>query len=84
MSEMPHCAAGQQRCKMLRAGYFGWLRIREFNRKLIISRARITESIAQDSGLIKVKAAAVPARRTALEMLGKVSGCTIGVDKCIQ
>jgi len=84
MSEMPHCVAGQRRCKMLSESYFSWLRIREFNRKLMISRARITESIAQDSGLRTVRAAAVPARRTALEMLGKVSGCTIGVDKCIQ
>ncbi len=83
MSEMPHCTTGQRRCKMLRASYFGWLRISEFNRKLMISRARITESIAQDSGLRTV-AAAVPARRTALEMLGKVSGCTIEVDTCIQ
>ena len=84
MSEMPHCAAGQRRCKMLRASYFGWLRIREINRKLMISGARITESIAQDSGLINVEASAVPARGTALEMLRKVSGCTIEVDKCIQ
>jgi len=34
--------------------------------------------------LINVEAEAVPARGTALEMLRKVSGCTIGVDKCIQ
>ena len=59
-------------------------RIREFNRKLIISRARITESIEQDSGLTRIKPAAVLARRTALEMLEKVSGCTIKGDKCIQ
>ena len=84
MSEMPHCAAGQRRCKMLRASYFGWLRIREFNGKLMISRARITESTARGSGLITPEAAAVPARRTVLEMLRKVSGCTIEVDKCIQ
>ena len=84
MSEMPHCTLREQRCKMLRASYFGRVSIREFNRKLMISRARIREAIAQTSGLGTVAAAAVPARGTALEMLGKVSGCTIEVDKCIQ
>jgi hypothetical protein len=69
---------------MLTDSYFGLLRIREINQNLRIFAARIKESIAQRSGLRSIEAAAVSTRRTALKMLTNVSGCTIGVYKCIQ
>ena len=84
MSEMPHCAAGQRRCKMLRASYFGWLRIREMNQNLRIFAAGIIESIALRTGLTSQEARAILAPETALKMLVNVTGCTIGVYKCIQ
>lgn len=84
MSEMPNCTAGQSRCKMLKDSYFGLLRIREINQNLRISAARITESIAHQSGLKNPGAVALATRKTALKMLVNVTGCTIGVYKCIQ
>jgi hypothetical protein len=84
MSEMPNCVMGRIRCKMLKDSYFGLLRIREINQKLRISAARIMESIAHQTGLKNREAVAVATRRTALKMLLNVTGCTIGVYKCIQ
>jgi hypothetical protein len=84
MSEMPNCITGRRGCKMLKDSYFGLLRIREFNQNLRIFAATITESIAHQTGLVTVGPAAVPTRRTALKMLVNVTGCTIGVYKCIQ
>lgn len=69
---------------MLQDSYFGLLRIREINQNLRISAAGITESIAHQSGLKNQEAVAVATRETALKMLVNVSGCTIGVYKCIQ
>lgn len=84
MSEMPNCLAGRRRCKMLKDSYFGSLRIREINQNLRIFAAGITESIALRTGLNRLEAVAVSTRETALKMLVNVTGCTIGVYKCIQ
>jgi hypothetical protein len=84
MSEMPNCIAGRRGCKMLTDSYFGLLRIREFNQNLRIFAARVKESIAHRTGLRSIEAAPVSTRGTALKMLTNVSGCTIGVYKCIQ
>jgi hypothetical protein len=84
MSEMPNCVAGRRRCKMLKDSYFGLLRIREFNQNLRSFAAGVTESIAHRAGLKNEGAVAVSTRETAPEMLVNVTGCTIGVYKCIQ
>jgi len=84
MSEMPNCVARRRRCKMLKDSYFGLLRIREINQNLRIFAAGIMESIALQSGLSNQEAVAVATLETALKMLVNVTGCTIGVYKCIQ
>jgi len=84
MSEMPNCVAGRTRCKMLKDSYFSLLRIREINQNLRIFAAGIMESIALRTGLNSQEARAVLAPETALKMLVNVTGCTIGVYKCIQ
>lgn len=83
MSEMPNCVAGRGRCKMLHGRDFRMRRIREINQNLRNSPARITESNAHIRGLIK-QSPSVQAPGTALNVQGRVVGCTIEVDKCIQ
>jgi hypothetical protein len=83
MSEMPHCVAARNRCKMLINSYFGSLRIREFNRNLRNSPAIILESNRDDSGL-SWETTAASAKGTAMNVQRIAAGCTIGVDKCIQ
>lgn len=84
MSETPNCVVARTGCKMRRDPDIWSARIREFNGNLRIFEARITESIAHDSGLRTIRAQAVSGWGTALKVLRKVSGCTIEVDKCIQ
>jgi hypothetical protein len=85
MSKIPNCIARRGRCKMLIGGYFRLLGIKEFNQNLRNFTARMTESNALDSGLMR-KTAAVLARAwgTAAKMQGMIAGCTIEVSKCIQ
>lgn len=84
MSEMPNCVTRRRRCKMLKDSYFGLLRIREINQNLRIFADGIKESIAHRTGLHSQKVMAASTRKTAFKMLVNVTGCTIGVYKCIQ
>ena len=84
MSEMPHCEGvpDPARCEVKTLAVS--IRIREINQNLRNSEIGVSESKPHISGLRKAEGGAFSAGETALKMQTTVTGCTIGVYKCIQ
>ena len=84
MSEMPHCEGvpDQARCEFGTVAVS--IRIREINQNLRNSEIGVSESKPHIWGLRKAERGAFSAGETALKVLRTVTGCTIGVYKCIQ